>query len=432
MSLVRLNSLCARSFSLSLLLCSSLLVVPLSISIAAAQEPAEQSNSATDKITLLDGSTLSAEVLGISETGELELAGEKDPLPLLALRKISRSDAKAPTGAAEALEPVTVQLAGGGRIVASRVTIEDEACQIRWAYGDNLELSIDALKALRFSPDKNETDFEAALAGESEELDRIFIRVEEKLQMVRGLIEEMTEKEITFDFEGQQTTLAREKVFGIIIASIGDTDQGSGQCLVELAGGMSTWGEKLGDVSLWGKVESLADGKLTLSIAGEDLELPWQSVKQLSVRSDRLTFLSDLKPAEATHQPIVAPHRPWQADRTVAGQTLTLRKRTFDKGIGMSPTTRLEFELDGTYETFSAVIGIDDETAGQGDAEFVVRGDGRELFRLQATGRDVPHPLQLDISRVRRLELILEPGEGLDLADHGDWCDACLIRPEKK
>jgi len=130
-------------------------------------------------------------------------------------------------------------------------------------------------------------------------------------------------------------------------------------------------------------------------------------------------------------EPILAPNRPWQADRTVAGQTLTLRKQTFDKGLGVASYSKLTYELPGQYETFAATIGIDDETAGAGDAVFVVLGDGRELFRLRATGKDAPHQLRLDVTGVRRLELIVEPGEQLDLADHADWGDACLIRPEK-
>lgn len=397
--------------------------------IATAQDP--NAAQAAEKVTLLDGSTLAGRVLGISAEGEVQIEGQ-DPVPLAALRKIARNQIIVPANLdTGSLPPAVIELVGGGRIAAAQVSLNDEACQVRWAYGDKLSLSIDSLRAIRFAPDKPDPDFEAALKGEGEEVDRIFLRVEDKLEVLRGLIESLDDKEIVFEYQGKESRLPRGKLFGVIVASIGESPEPADECLVRMAAGASTWGDALGEPALWGKIESLEGEQLKLEVAGETIALPWASVASVTVRSDRMAFLSDLKPVSAVQEPILAPNRPWQADRTVAGQTLTLRKQPFDKGLGVASYSKLTYELPGQYETFAATIGIDDETAGAGDAVFVVLGDGRELFRLRATGKDAPHQLRLDVTGVRRLELIVEPGEQLDLADHADWGDACLIRPEK-
>jgi hypothetical protein len=148
----------------------------------------------------------------------------------------------------------------------------------------------------------------------------------------------------------------------------------------------------------------------------------------LTVRSDRLQFLSDLKPLEAEQQPVVSFPRPWRNDRSVEGNTLTLSGVSYDKGLGVAPSSRLVYALDGQVDVFAATIGIDAETGGRGDCVFAVLGDGKELFRLQVRGKDPAHKLRLDVRGVKQLELIVEPGEDLDLGDHADWADACLIR----
>jgi hypothetical protein len=48
------------------------------------------------------------------------------------------------------------------------------------------------------------------------------------------------------------------------------------------------------------------------------------------------------------------------------------------------------------------------------------------------TGHDtVPADIKLPITGCQRLTLLVEPGAGLDLADHANWCDARLIKNKK-
>jgi hypothetical protein len=157
--------------------------------------------------------------------------------------------------------------------------------------------------------------------------------------------------------------------------------------------------------------------------------VPWDFVVCVSVRSDRLVYLSDLTPVEVEEESIVAFPRAWQRDRSVGGRALKLGERVFSKGIGVQARSRLVFRTNAEFELMTATVGIDAETSGRGDCIFIVLGDGQELFRKRLKGSDPPHDLRVDIEGVREMTLLVEPGEDLDFGDHADWCDACFIRP---
>ena len=65
---------------------------------------------------------------------------------------------------------------------------------------------------------------------------------------------------------------------------------------------------------------------------------------------------------------------------------------------------------------------------GKGDCVFVVLADGEPLLTRRMRGNEPPEEIQLPIAGREQVTLVVEPGEGLDLADHADWCDARLIK----
>jgi len=76
----------------------------------------------------------------------------------------------------------------------------------------------------------------------------------------------------------------------------------------------------------------------------------------------------------------------------------------------------------------AATIGIDDETDGRGDCVFKVLVDGDEKFSQRVKATDKPRAIRVPLSGASRVELIVEAGEDLDIADHANWAEARLIR----
>jgi hypothetical protein len=81
------------------------------------------------------------------------------------------------------------------------------------------------------------------------------------------------------------------------------------------------------------------------------------------------------------------------------------RQPEFDrKGISMPANSEIEFELNGSYDNFSALVGADDGAA----VEIVVLGDGKELWKS-----DGARALKVEVKNVKRLTLrVRRVGEG--------------------
>lgn len=98
-------------------------------------------------------------------------------------------------------------------------------------------------------------------------------------------------------------------------------------------------------------------------------------------------------------------------------------------GMATHAAARLEYPLGGHYGWFSAQVGVDDEVATtDASVEFVVSGDGVELWRSGVLGAgDAPVDVWVDVAGVESLELAVEDaGDGID-DDHADWLDPVVL-----
>lgn len=369
---------------------------------------------AEDTLTLLEGDRVTVTIEAIDADGKI--SGPQTPanLTLDDLRKI-----ETPTPEATAAKPaVILDLVDGGRIGAESITIAKENFQVKWSLGEPLEFPIDVVRAVRFKPSGESETFEEALTKPSADQDRIFVEVDDQVAMLVGLVESLTADNIVFEFEGEKQTLPTAKLFGIVVAQVNPVAKSKSGVTVQLADGSR----------ITGKVRELTGGKLTLGMGPAAVSVPWSAVQSMAVRSARLAFLSDLDPVEVEERRIVTLPGPYQRDASVNKTTLTIGERKFERGLGVHAYSRLVFEIGGDYQVFAATIGIDAAAERHGDCVFVVLGDGRELARERMTGAAAAKELKLDVSGVKQLTLLVEPGEDLDLADLANWADARVIR----
>lgn len=135
-------------------------------------------------------------------------------------------------------------------------------------------------------------------------------------------------------------------------------------------------------------------------------------------------WLSELDPVRQT-----AGWRQTEFNRNFNGGGLSVGGRHFEKGIGMPTNSEIEYELNGTYDKFTALVGIDDEHNNK-DAvvNFVVIGDGKELWRSGGLKKsDDAKSVKVEVKNVRRLMLrVSREGEGGRVP--ADWVDAKLVK----
>ncbi len=399
-----------------LLLCAQAVSFLMASTAHAQEQPAAPAE--TPQVTLLDGKVITAPNLKVV-AGVLTADGLPSGTTLDDLQLIQLSSAPIPPPLEK--PAVVVELVGGGNVCAKQVTIADDQCTITWAYGDALKVPIDAIRAVRLQPAVESEEFNKSLAAPAADFDRIFVKVEGKIDSLTGLVSKLTETEIALELDGQVRNLPRDRVVGIVVA-LAAPETRLPRCTFYLRDGSL----------LGGDLVSVAGNKAQVQVGGNSqIAVPWEAVHRVVVRSSRVLYLSDLKPAAFKQQSIVTLVRPWQRDRSITGKPLTLGTRTFEKGIGLQSHSELTFDAPEEFDVLSATIGIDADAAGKGDCQFEVHVDGVRLFSERVRGSDPPRDIQVPVTRAKQITLVVLPGADLDLADHADWADVRLLKNKK-
>ncbi len=332
--------------------------------------------------------------------------------------------------------------------------------------------------------------FRSALSARLPGQDVLVTRSTNEAKAVRGRLETLDVNIGAFVFGHRTRTIETQKIFGIVFAAgVAPGESLRHQATVTLVDG-SVFSGRLKRISLAAGLSpaagvSPAAGLLPaagvspaaglLPAAGADggslrfatslgfaADLPLcgatrtssscspSAVAGIRIHSDRVVYVSDLSPSSRRIEGRLHRHRstqdsrppqdsrspqeawPVRFDTSVSRAPLSMAGRTFAKGIGVHSYAELVYEIGGAYEAFVATIGIDDVVRPRGSVVFRVEGDGKVLFDSgMLTGTDPPQDIIVNISGVTILTLVVDYGDELDLADHADWGDARLLKPQK-
>ena len=141
---------------------------------------------------------------------------------------------------------------------------------------------------------------------------------------------------------------------------------------------------------------------------------------QFFIRSAENRLLQDSRPSHVSQD--------WgdpKMGRTVENNALRIDARIFEFGVGSHANSKLIWNLGGAYKKFHTYIGLDDESACGNGAIWVVKGDGKELFRSKVLVSRELDSLSVDISGVNALELETLDNGDKD-CDHANWAGAWM------
>jgi hypothetical protein len=181
------------------------------------------------------------------------------------------------------------------------------------------------------------------------------------------------------------------------------------------------------------------------------LEIAEEEVLSVSFRNGLFVYVSDLEPA-AIEQVKYCWDEPkifkppfgrqrilnFRRDRSYGGNPLTLAGKQYAKGIGSHTWCKITYALEGKYQKFEAVIGVDDEVlrlSERGSVIFRVEADGKEIYRSPVlTGGGKPQHISVPLAGVKTLALVADySGDVFDgkddcVCDRADWADAILAK----
>ncbi len=370
-----------------------------------------------EELETIDGTRFTATLQSINSAGDLMGPGIEAGMKLDNLRTIVREVKSNPAKSRYVLETH-----GSGRLLANEVLLQNDKFTVSLAGGKEMVLPLEAARCLRLEPDLDFSSFNEALAKPSAAQDKIFVKVEKQIDAIAGLVLELTATELTFERDGTEHKLPRDRVHGIVLAQAGEPKLSS--ATVQLTNGSR----------LAARITGLQEGELQLELqGGAKAALPFNSVDRIDLRSSRMSYLSDLDPVTVTEAPILGADFPWRRDRSASGKPLTLGTREFSRGIGVHANSELEFEIPTGFTSFVVTVGIDAAGQARGDCEVEILGDDRSLWSQRVRGTEEAKLVQVDLKGARRLMLRVKGGEDYDFGDHVDWADARFLKePSKK
>ena len=117
-------------------------------------------------------------------------------------------------------------------------------------------------------------------------------------------------------------------------------------------------------------------------------------------------------------------------DRSFTGLPLRIGGQTYAKGLGTYPVSEIVYLLDGEYQEFESVVGLDDQVPpGSGGVEFLLFVDEVLAYRSGTMrGGDAPKRVSESVADAQRLRLVVSDECDGDVANWANWGDARLTR----
>ena len=376
----------------------------------------------------ISGDEVSGQLVSISESGLIveTIDGRKtvNLADLLTVRPKPASPVSPPADA------VRVLLMDGTMILARGYAVSDRMAAIELDGAARLEVPTRAIQWVRFrAPDAKVDDQWRMITQQEAAGDVVAIRKSPAaLDQLEGVLHDIADQKATFEFDGDKIPVNLKKLEGIVYFHPLRAKKTRPMCKVTTGDG-STWNAK----SL-----TLADGILrVITSSGVDSQIPLERVQMLDFSSGNVIYLSDTEPVSSTWTPFLespllaaklqqlyGPKR----DRTFDGRPLKLGDRVYRKGLALHSRSELVYRLTESFRRLQADVGIDASLRNAGHVELVIFGDDKELYREAISGRDDPRTLDLDISGIRRLRILVDFGERLDIADHLHLCNLRIIK----
>ncbi len=333
-----------------------------------------------------------------------------------------------PVASSEALplqKPVAawVRLRDGSRIGCRQLAATPKQVKLQAVSLGDLAMPAGSVSSIRFGKASTgviETWRE--LLGREIKRDRLVIQKGRTLDYLDGIVGSIDAKQINFLLDGDEIPVPLSRVYGVIFYGKSSTAASKGAvCRVQLRGGDRV---ELSSVELSG---STCRGKLS---GGASFGVEVDRLERIDFSASRIVYLSAIAPRVVEHVPYFDVTWKYRRDQNLDGGPLKVGGLHFHRGLALHSKTRLVYSLGGRHRRFQAWMGIDALVGRRGNVRVVISADGKPLLETDVRGTDKPRLVDLDVSGRRELQILVDFGKDLDIADHLDLADARLIRQE--
>lgn len=373
----------------------------------------------------VQGTLLSADQAGLTVRAD----GKDQQLPVASLLRVALP-------AAASLRPekhtVLVELTDHSVLAATDYRTTGGTAHVVLVGGATAEVPTRSIRAVRFQlagerDDKLNEQWSEILATKAAG-DLLVVRKKGNLDYLEGVVKDLGPESLEFELDREPIQVKRVKIEGLVYY------HAAGDALPEAAAEVAVvGGTRLATLS----VRLADDGWQVATACGLKVTLPVGQVSEVDYSAGKIRYLSDLDPELAEYIPLFAPKEPLAAlaelfrprrDSGLEQNPLKLDGKVYKKGLAVHSRSRLIYRLPGQFQHFQAAVGIDDQVRDAGSAILEIKADGKSLWRGTLRGTEPAQQLDLPVAGAARLEIVVDFGDDLDIADQVDLCDARVTR----
>jgi len=382
------------------------------------------------EVQTLDGQTATGQLVELgAEQLVLETAQGRS---IFALSTVGAATRQAAPAVDERKSNLWIELVDQSALSATSYSVRAAKAQVTLTTGARIELPTRTIRWVRFAPP---ADRDAKLTKQWTDItetkptgDLLVVRKNDSLDYLEGVLGDLDKEICKFEMDKEVISVKRPKVEGLIYfhPTVAELAEPVGQLV-------ATDGSHLAI-----RTAVLNDGVVKVTTpGGVAVELPLAEISKLDFSSGKIAYLSDLQPETATYVPYFG----FQEEPLALGDffryhrdigfdqsPLRLNGQAYRKGLALQSRTALSYKLPGKFRALKAVMGIDDSVREAGSVRVEIKGDGRMLWQGEVRGTEPPRELDLNLTGVRRLDILADFGEDLDIGDRLDLCDARVTK----
>ena len=244
---------------------------------------------------------------------------------------------------------------------------------------------------------------------------------------IRGIVAGLGDGTVKVQSQGNEVPVPLDSVTSLVLAST----PGGGSAANRGASGRAVR-VKLADDSVVTAPSVRTQGdRVLLAFPGQPpRQVPLASVAGIEQINGPVSWLSSRAPSENVQTPLLDTPRPARMDRTVTGRPLRVGERTFGRGIGVAPYSRLVFPLDsaGGYKAFRTQYAIDGN-GSYADVTVRIKLDDKVVHeRKDLTAGELSPVVTVPLAGAKTLTLEVDYGQNLNVQDKFDWIEPALVK----
>lgn len=383
--------------------------------------------SQTDvKVRTLDGQTAAGQLVRISDR-ELVIAagGQEQSFAPERLEAVGVHESAAP-----AKWKVQAGLVDGSVLQGASYSVAGAKSKVALLDGAVHELPLKSVLSVRLRQHTGEllqqwNDY----ASREATGDRIVVRrkagTAESLDVMEGVIKDITETTVNFDVGDEVLKIKRERIDGLLYFRGNEPPAFAPACVVVDI-----------DDSRWAaKSLQLAGQALALTTSsGAKVEVPLERVRRLDYAAGNRKLLTELPHESQTRETwfTIAGKEPARSFTPQVGRTpegpITLGGELCPSGLWLPAKSSLIVRVPAGFSRFSARVGIDDRVASSDGVRLKIEADGKILY--DELIRREPHPVSLDVDlrTARRIRITVDYGGESFIGDQLVLCEAMFVK----